>query len=115
MQHSEKQNVKLTKDRIFNRFMLEHSANSDALKDHPKFSISPLEKEGTISKLALLQEHHGFYYFKEQAEKTIKLLCLLLSDTPDVIDVLKVRSCIDTQFLILDLFAWLEAYGPAES
>jgi hypothetical protein len=105
--------VPVVKDRLFNRFMMEHSLKSWMIKDnHPQFQFTPLEEAGVMGRLAQYENDFGFSETMYSLNDSIELLAKLerLSHDPGRID--KALSCIQIQVRLLQLFEWLSAYGP---
>ncbi len=99
-------------ERVYSRFMDEHSLYRNILKDYPEFAHTPVELKGVYSKLAMVQSLYGFDYLKEQVLETINRLTDRFNTEMDYQDLSLNRQCIYAQLAILDMLHWLDAYGP---
>lgn len=110
MQHSEKKNISkydvpTVKDRVFNRFMLEHSLQAGIIKDnHPEYQFTPLEQAGVMGRLARVDEQHGFEYVSLKIGDAIKIM----SEKQSTDAARGIQAFVDLK----ELFDWLYAYGP---
>lgn len=119
MQHSEKKSiakydVPTVKDRLFNRFMSEHSLQSFIIQDyHPEFQFTPLEQAGVMGRMAQYEKDFGFDETIYSLNRSIDILAKVepVSYDPGRMD--RAISCLQVQVRLLQLFEWLEAYGPA--
>lgn len=118
MQHSEKNrsnafaNVDEVKERIMNRFMLEHSLLNECKKStYANYQLTPLEQGGIITKLIEFGDDHTFFGMADQLYHLYEDIIWQAKFGKDDMVVTWAEHS-QTIFELIRFFDWMDHFGP---